>query len=168
MWSKCLTFCSEMPPFQSKSFGDVFITFRSPKVLPTSTQPVVECSYFRRPARVHHIQNTACGFSLHLEIGCSSASLCKCPPECILAALPSSSSPVDPEAEDCHCHELKGCGGVITQPLQLSPQQECHSHHVLLLQALLFWAKKRFTEYLHTSTKLYNSGQSLWFSQSGS
>ena len=61
-----------------------------------------------------------------------------CPPECILAALPSSSSPVDPEAEDCHCHELKGCGGVITQLLQLSPQQERHSHHVLLLQALLF------------------------------
>ena len=67
-----------------------------------------------------------------------------CPPECILAALPSSSSLVDPEAEDCHCLELKGCGGVKTQ---LSPQHECHSH-VLLLQALLFWAKKRFIENL--------------------
>ena len=108
MWSKCLTFCSEMPPFQSKSFGDVFITFRSPKVLPTSTQPAVECSYFRRPARVHHIQNTACGFSLHLQIGYSSASLCKCPPECIVAALPSSNSLVDPGAKDCHCLGLKG------------------------------------------------------------
>ena len=61
-----------------------------------------------------------------------------CPPECILAALPSSSSPVDPEAKDSHCLGLKGRGGVITQLLQLSPQQECHSHHVLLLQALLF------------------------------
>ena len=62
------------------------------------------------------------------------ATMSNCPPECILAALPSSSSPVDPEAKDCHCLELKGCGGVKTQ---LSPQHECHSH-VLLLQALLF------------------------------
>ena len=38
------------------------------------------------------------------------ATMSNCPPECILAALPSSSSPVDPDAEDCdcHCHGLKG------------------------------------------------------------
>ena len=162
-----------MPPFQSKSFGDVFITFRSPKVLPTSTQPVVECSYFRRPARVHHIQNTACGFSLHLEIGYTASVCFKEDNDEQLSTWVYSG---------CLAKFQFSCGswskrfslswtkrawwGNYTTSTTFTPTRASQSSCALATSSTIL-SQETFHR-TSTSTKLYNSGQSLWFSQSGS